>query len=350
MKPLNSAMKNLFLLSLSFLLCLSCNSVQKEMSPIEGMRWIPAGSFSQGARPNDNMAMAHEKPAHEVFVDGFYMDSKEVSNAQFKAFVLATGYLTLAERAVDWEQMKLQLPIGTQKPADSLLMPGALTFKAAASKLPNLYDFSQWWQWTLGANWRQPQGPGSTIEGRESHPVVQIAYQDALAYCEWAGRSLPTEAQWEYAARGGLETIYSWGADASLLKDRANSWEGSFPDSNLATDGYENTAPTASYPPNNFGLYDMSGNVWEWTQDWYHAQYYTELSLNTRPVENPLGAEKAYNPNNPYTHEKVIKGGSFLCNAAYCASYRASARMASDPDSSAEHIGFRTVLNVAPSH
>lgn len=338
--------KNIFLLSWSVLLYLSCNRTQKEMPVVAGMRWVASGTFTQGARSHDNLAMAHEKPAHEVVVSGFYIDTTEVTNAQFAAFVAATQYITVAERPIDWEQMKLQLPFGTQKPADSLLLPGALTFKAAQTKLPNLYDFSQWWNWTLGAHWRQPQGPGSTIEGKENHPVVQIAYEDALAYCEWAGRSLPTEAQWEYAARGGLDDIYSWGADGSLLKDRANSWEGSFPDHNIATDGYVNTAPVASYPPNTFGLYDMSGNVWEWTQDWYHTKYYGELAAKKSPAKDPKGPKAAFNPNNPYTQEKVIRGGSFLCNAAYCASYRASARMASEPMSAAEHIGFRTVLNV----
>ena len=338
--------KIIFLLYWSLLLCLSCDRVQKEMPVVAGMRWVASGTFTQGARSHDNLAMAHEKPAHEVVISGFYIDTTEVTNAQFTAFVAATQYITVAERPIDWEQMKLQLPFGTQKPADSLLLPGALTFKAAQTKLPNLYDFSQWWNWTLGAHWRQPQGPGSTIEGKENHPVVQIAYEDALAYCEWAGRSLPTEAQWEYAARGGLDDIYSWGADGSLLKDRANSWEGSFPDHNTATDGYVNTAPVASYPPNTFGLYDMSGNVWEWTQDWYHTKYYGELAAKKSPAKDPKGPKAAFNPNNPYTQEKVIRGGSFLCNAAYCASYRASARMASEPMSAAEHIGFRTVLNV----
>jgi len=339
-------MKYSFLFWALIALCLSCQNSKQNRPPLPGMSWVPGGEFTQGASSNDPMAMGHEKPAHKVTVRGFYIDVREVTNAQFANFVKATSYVTVAERPINWEEMKKQLPAGTPKPADSILMPGGLTFKAAPQKLPNLYDFSQWWSWTIGANWRQPQGPGSDIVGKENHPVVQIAYPDALAYCEWAGRSLPTEAQWEYAARGGLESIYSWGEDLTLLKDRANSWEGSFPDTNLQTDGYINTAPTASYPPNNFGLYDMSGNVWEWTQDWYDPRYYKALAAQTQPIQDPKGAVKANNPNNPYAPEKVIRGGSFLCNAAYCASYRVSARMASVTDSSSEHIGFRTVLNI----
>lgn len=335
---------NFFVLILIFL-CASCAYKQENRPPIEGMVWIPGGTFTQGALPGDTMAMGHEKPRHTVKLSGFYMDITAVTNAQFKAFVNATNYITVAERAIDWEVMKNQLPPGTPKPHDSILQPGSLTFKAAENKLPNLYDFSQWWQWRVGACWKHPQGPGSTLIGKESYPVVQISYADALAYCKWAGRSLPTEAQWEYAARGGLNTLFSWGADISLLAQHANTWEGSFPDTNLKTDGYFGVAPTGSYPANGYGLYDISGNVWEWTQDWYNAHYYSELAQKKAIATNPLGAKVAYNPSNPYGSEKVIRGGSFLCNAAYCASYRVSARMANATDSATEHLGFRTVIN-----
>ena len=313
----------------------------------EGMVWIPGGEFIQGAVPQDKMAMDHEKPAHKVKVDGFFMDVTEVTNAQFAKFVKETGYVTVAERAIDWEEMKTQVPEGTPKPHDSILQPGSLTFKKTKTSVPNLYDFSQWWNWTIGANWKQPNGPGSTIKGKDNEPVVQVAYEDALAYCEWAGRRLPTEAEWERAARGNKsESIYFWGDDDSILSQMANTWEGEFPVTNNKADGYEQRAKVKSYPPNDFGLYDMAGNVWEWTSDWYNTNYYNELGALNGPVVNPQGASTPYNPNMPYAKEKVMRGGSFLCNASYCASYRISSRMASSLDSSLEHLGFRTVATV----
>lgn len=313
----------------------------------DGMVWIPGGEFIQGAVPQDKMAMDHEKPAHKVKVDGFFMDVTEVTNAQFAKFVKETGYVTVAERAIDWEEMKTQVPEGTPKPHDSILQPGSLTFKKTKTSVPNLYDFSQWWNWTIGANWKQPNGPGSTIKGKDNEPVVQVAYEDALAYCEWAGRRLPTEAEWERAARGNKsESIYFWGDDDSILSQMANTWEGEFPVTNNKADGYEQRAKVKSYPPNDFGLYDMAGNVWEWTSDWYNTNYYNELVAVNGPVVNPQGASTPYNPNMPYAKEKVMRGGSFLCNASYCASYRISSRMASSLDSSLEHLGFRTVATV----
>ena len=310
----------------------------------EGMVWIPGGIFNQGAVPQDKMAMSHEKPQHPVSVDGFFMDITEVTNAQFSKFVEETGYVTVAERAIDWEEMKNQLPPGTLKPHDSVLQPGSLLFKKTNSSVPNLYDFSQWWRWTIGANWKHPNGKVSNIEGKENYPVVHISNKDALAYCEWAGRRLPTEAEWEYAARGGQNnTIYFWGDERSKLYQMANSWEGEFPVNNTLEDGYERLAPVKSYPANSFGLYDIAGNVWEWTNDWYNIKYYEELASQNKTINNPLGADTAYNPNNPYIKEKVIKGGSFLCSDSYCASYRVSSRMATDTDSAQEHLGFRTV-------
>lgn len=310
-----------------------------EIATPEGMVWINGGIFKQGAVAQDQMAMAHEKPAHEVTVDGFFMDLHEVTNAEFEAFVNATGYVTLAERAVDWEQLKIQVPEGTPKPADSLLQPGSLVFKSSESPLANLYDFSQWWQWKIGANWRHPEGPESSIEDKPQHPVTHIAYEDALAYCEWAGRRLPTEAEWEFAARGTMtERIYFWGDASEALPEMANTYTGLFPTKNTAEDRFEKAAPVMEYPPNSNGLYDMAGNVWEWTSDWYDPTYYSKVA--EQPQLNPGGPQQALNPLN----EKVIKGGSFLCSASYCASYRISARMASAMDSSAEHIGFRTVL------
>ena len=310
----------------------------------EGMVWVPGAVFKQGAVNNDKIAMDHEKPAIEVMVDGFFMDVTEVTNAEFSAFVKATGYVTVAERGIDWEELKKQVPAGTEKPHDSILQPGSLTFKKAKSSVPNLYDFSQWWNWTIGADWKHPNGPKSSIKGKDDYPVVQVSYEDALAYCEWANRRLPTEAEWELASRAGsYGTIYNWGDDVSVLAEKANTWEGEFPVENTMADGFELRAPVKSYPPNALGLYDMAGNVWEWTSDWYNTDYYKEAKSKNTVLVNPEGAESPYTPNNPLAKERVIKGGSFLCSASYCASYRVSARMGSSMDSSLEHTGFRTV-------
>ncbi len=320
----------------------------KSLETPDGMVWIPGGIFYQGAVASDKMAMAHEKPVHQVAVDGFFMDIHEVTNAQFSRFVEETGYVTVAEREIDWEELKQQLPEGTPKPHDSILQPGSLVFKKTKSSVPNLYDYSQWWEWKMGAKWKEPNGPGSSIEGKEDHPVVHIAYEDAQAYCKWAGRRLPTEAEWEYAARAGMEeSIFFWGNDHSQLSFFANSWEGEFPVKNTMEDGFENSAPVMSYPRNDFGLYDMAGNVWEWTSDWYNTNYYQTLASNGEVDQNPKGATNAFNPNNTYVKERVIKGGSFLCSASYCASYRISARMATSPDSGMEHLGFRTVKSIS---
>ncbi|PCJ93452.1 MAG: sulfatase [Flavobacteriaceae bacterium] len=318
---------------------------QIPMPPIDGMEWISSSTLKLGAVPHDEIAMGHERPSNTVWIDGFYIDIHEVTNTQFKKFVDQTKYVTIAERELEWEELKKQLPVGTPKPHDSIMKPGSLTFEKSETKLPNLYDFSQWWHWNIGANWRRPHGPNSNIDGKENFPVVHIAYEDALAYCEWAERRLPTEAEWELAARGTqMNKIHVWGDDVAQLKNQANTWEGEFPLHNTKIDGYENLAPIQSYMPNDNGLYDMAGNVWEWTSDWYNSNYYKELSSKTTPIENPKGAKRPFNSNNPYAEEKVIKGGSFLCSASYCANYRVSARMATSMDSSMEHLGFRTVL------
>ena len=313
----------------------------------EGMVWIPGGEFIQGATPQDKMAMPHEKPAHKVAVDGFFMDITEVTNAQYKRFVDATGYVTVAERKIDWEELKKQLPEGTPKPHDSIMQPGSLTFEKTKSSVPNLFDFSQWWRWTIGANWKNPNGPSSNLKGKDNHPVVHIAYEDALAYCEWAGRRLPTEAEWERAARGYKEEkIYFWGDDATSLSQMVNSWEGEFPVNNTQIDGFERRAPVKTFPPNDYGLYEISGNVWEWTNDWYRTDYYNEVSKDSNVLVNPKGADSPFNVREPYAKEKIMKGGSFLCNDSYCASYRISSRMATSVDSSLEHLGFRTVATI----
>lgn len=312
----------------------------------EGMVWITGGEFYQGAVDNDNMAMGHERPRHKVGVNGFFMDIHEVTNAQFSKFVDATGYLTVAERKIDWEEMQKQLPPGTPKPHDSILQPGSLVFKKTKSTASNLYDYSQWWEWKIGASWQHPNGPTSSIKGKENHPVVHMAYEDAIAYCDWAKKRLPTEAEWEYAARANQEdAIFFWGVDKSSLSSNANTWEGEFPVNNTKEDGFERLAPVMNYSKNNFGLYDMAGNVWEWTSDWYNTEYYAAQSAKTA-VLNPKGAGAPYNSSNPLAREKIIKGGSFLCSDSYCASYRISARMATSIDSGLEHTGFRTVMDL----
>lgn len=315
--------------------------------PPDGMVWIPGGNFYQGAKSSDKLAMGHEKPGHLVVVDGFYMDITEVTNGQFAKFVKATNYVTVAERKIDWEEMKKELPPGTPKPADFILQPGSLIFKTPEKKVTNLMDFSQWWEWKIGANWQHPYGPESSIEGKENHPVVHISYEDALAYCKWANRRLPTEAEWEYAAKGGAsDAQYPWQNSKEALYKNANTWDGTFPMTNTSADGFTKTAPVRSYPANAFGLYDMAGNVWEFTQDWYNTNYYKELALKSAIIRNPQGAKEPYNTYHPYAKEKVIKGGSFLCNDNYCASYRVSARMGNSLDSAQEHVGFRTVKSL----
>ena len=309
----------------------------------EGMIWIPNKTFLQGAKENDNYAMGREKPAHYVKVDGFFIDITEVTNKQFKAFVDATGYLTIAEREIDWEEIKKQVPEGTPKPHDSILKPGSLIFNKKANGIVNMQNYLQWWTWKIGANWKQPQGPDSSIEGQDNYPVVHISFEDAQAYCKWANRRLPTEAEWESAAQGkNTVAIFTWGNNPDLLNEKANTWQGVFPTVNEPIDGFKYISPVKSYDPNSLGLYDMSGNVWEITSDFFSTNYYNTLTINEITI-NPKGAKKTYTPANPYATEYVIKGGSFLCNASYCASYRISARMGMSVDSGSDHIGFRTV-------
>tara|TARA_R110002073_G_scaffold72537_1_gene177150 strand:- start:118820 stop:119929 length:1110 start_codon:yes stop_codon:yes gene_type:complete len=310
----------------------------------EGMIWVEGKTFNQGAKQDDQFAMKREMPAHQVTVDGFFMDIHEVTNKQFKAFVDATGYVTVAEKPIDWEELKKDLPEGTPKPPDSILQPGCMTFNKDAKNVVSMDNYGQWWDWKIGANWKYPQGEGSSIEGKDDFPVVHIAYEDALAYCKWSNRRLPTEAEWEAAAQGSnTNNIYTWGDDPTQLNKMANTWQGVFPTQNESKDGFEYIAPIKSFPPNSIGLYDMLGNVWELTSDFYNEDYYKGLS---EEVINPKGAIQAYNPNNPYVQEMIIKGGSYLCHDSYCASFRISAKMAMSPDSGADHIGFRTVASV----
>lgn len=323
------------------------SSYPKNIKVPENMVWVPGGSFTQGAKPNDNLALPHEKPAHPVEVDGFFIDKTEVTNAQFRKFINETGYITTAERAIDWEEMKKSLPAGTPKPADSLLTPGSLVFYEDIKQVNGLNNWQQWWKWTIGANWKHPYGPNSSIDGKDNYPVVQVSYEDALAYCKWANRALPTEAQWELAAMGSLKnSIFTWGDNYAEIDKNANTWQGTFPLQNEKVDGYSLLSPIKSFPPNSLGLYEMAGNVWEYTTDWYNVDYYSELLTIGIPTRNPSGAKSANNPNNPYQAERIIKGGSFLCNDSYCSSFRISARMGMTEDSSADHVGFRTIATI----
>jgi formylglycine-generating enzyme required for sulfatase activity len=281
-------------------------------------------------------------------VDGFWMDVTEVTNAQFAAFVRATGYKTIAERPVDWEELKKQVEPGTPKPPDEKLLPGSLVFTPPGNPV-DLRDYSQWWAWTTGADWRHPSGPASSIDRKDSLPVVQIAYLDAVAYSKWAGKRLPTEAEWEFAARGGLDgKVNVWG-DEPIDPTRANTWQGHFPDKNTGEDRFVRAAPVKSYAPNGYGLYDMAGNVWEWCSDLFRPDTYSRRVLELGPggvAVNPTGPSKSLDPRNPLAPEShVHRGGSFLCHDSYCASYRPSARMACPPDTALEHLGFRCVMS-----
>lgn len=307
---------------------------------LEGMVLIKGGVFEMGG---DNFqADQDEYPKHTVKVSSFYMDATAVTNDQFKKFVDATGYITTAEQKPDWEELKKDLPPGTPKPDDEMLVAASLVFKQTPGPV-NLNDYGQWWEWMPGANWKHPQGPQSNLEGKGNYPVVHVSYFDALAYCKWAGKRLPTEAEWEYAARGGLENnIYLWGNEhINTGKAKANSWEGKFPYLNTNKDGFVGIAPVGSYPANSYGLYDMAGNVWEWCSDWYDADYYK--SFGNKVVEDPQGPAKSFDPVDPYTPKRSLRGGSFLCNDSYCSGYRVARRMKSSPDTGLEHTGFRCV-------
>lgn len=337
----------LFLFSF-FIFLSSCNKKRTEhkkntITPPKGMVWVEGKTFLQGAKSSDRFAMEREKPAHKVTVNGFFIDITEVTNEQFKKFVEATKYITVAERKIDWEVMKKQLPPGTEKPHDSILQPGSLIFNRNINAVANMNNYQQWWTWKIGANWQHPEGPNSSIDGKDKHPVVHIAYEDAVEYCKWANRRLPTEAEWEAAAQGkNDDAIFTWGNNPSILNTNANTWQGIFPAKNESVDGFEFIAEVKSYPPNSIGIYDMLGNVWEITGDLFNVNYYKEIDISKNLV-NPTGAKKSYSPNNPYQIEYVMKGGSFLCHASYCASFRISAKMGVSTDSGSDHMGFRTV-------
>jgi formylglycine-generating enzyme required for sulfatase activity len=293
-----------------------------------GMAFIAGGTFRMGSERHQ----PEERFIHAVRVDGFWIDRHEVTNAEFAEFVEATGYVTLAERGLD--------PKTHPGMTADLTAPGSVTFVPPV-RLDRGGDIAQWWQYVKGANWRAPEGLGSSIEGKENHPAVHIGYEDAAAYAKWRGRELPTEAQWEFAARGGREIGEEWSeAFDADGKPIANSWQGVFPVYNSDKDGYEGTAPVGCFPPNAYGLYDMVGNVWEWTTDWYVPGHRREAALNpSGPSMLEVRVAAGQAPG------RVIKGGSYLCSSNFCSRYRASARQPQEVDLSAGHLGFRTVLN-----
>lgn len=315
--------------------------VQSKLLNPKGMVWIPGGIFTMGS--DDVESKPDEKPPHSVKVSGFWMDITPVTNRQFKEFVDETGYVTLAEKAPTLEEIMSQVPPGTPEPSPELLVPGSLVFKPTKGPVP-LSSCYLWWEWKPGACWKHPLGPGSSIEGKEDHPVVHISWYDANAYAKWAGKRLPTEAEWEFAAYGGQKNIkYVWGNEEfSEDTPQANLWQGRFPYESHKSDGYMGTTEVKKFKPNGYGLYDMAGNVWQWCSDLYNGYYYQEESKKKLSID-PLGPLKSYDPNEPFALKRVHRGGSFMCHKSYCKGYRITARMKTSPDTSLNHLGFRCV-------
>lgn len=309
----------------------------------QGMVWIPGGEFSMGAQDPPDMndvgmkATLDSRPIHRVRVDGFFMDKTDVTNAQFERFVKAAGYVTVAERKPRPEDYPGAAPEN--------LVAGSVVFAPPDHPVP-LNDYLQWWTYVPGADWRHPTGPTSTIIGKGDYPVVQVSYDDVAAYAKWAGKRLPTEAEWEFAARGGLSgKPFVWGDDFKPHgKWMANTHEGHFPDKDTGEDGYAGIAPVAKFPANGYGLYDMAGNVWQWTSDWYRPDYYKQLATNS-VTTNPQGPDSSYDPSEPGGgHSKrAQRGGSFLCTDQYCSRYMVGTRGKGDTDTGTNHLGFRCV-------
>jgi formylglycine-generating enzyme required for sulfatase activity len=307
-----------------------------------GMVWIPGGDFSMGSTESSEELCAvpgmtrDALPVHRVQVEGFWMDATEVTNAAFAAFVKATGYVTVAEKKPRAKDLP-EVP-------EANLVAGSIVFSPPDTPVA-LDDYRQWWRYQAGANWRHPEGPASNIAGKDKYPVVHVAYADALAYARWAGKRLPTEAEWEFAARGGLTgKLYPWGDELTPANlPQANTWQGRFPVSDAGVDGFKGLAPVASFAPNGYGLYDVAGNAWEWIADWYRDDYYRQLATAADVAHNPRGPLESRDPTEPGVLKRVQRGGSYLCTDQYCSRYMVGTRGKGEPDSSSNHIGMRLV-------
>lgn len=314
-----------------------------------GMVWIPGGEFSMGSDAADDALCAlpgttrDAAPIHRVRVDGFWMDATEVTNAQFAAFVAATGYVTVAERQPTPEEFPGAPP--------EALVAGSIVFTPTDAPVP-LDRFDRWWRWAPGANWRHPDGPGSGLEGRENHPVVHVCWEDAAAYARWAGKRLPTAAEWEFAARGGRAgERYAWGDELKPGgRHQANIHQGRFPVAGQDTgeDGFVGLAPVGQYAPNPFGLFDVAGNVWEWVADWYRPDAYARRAAAGGVVVNPQGPSDSWDPEEPGAKKRVQRGGSFLCSALYCTRYLVGTIGRGEVRSASNHVGFRCAQDAAP--
>jgi formylglycine-generating enzyme len=302
------------------------------------MVWIPGGTFWMGC---DNCGMPDALPLHLVSVNAFWMDQTPVTNADFARFVNATGYLTIAERQLD--------PTDFPGVPRDKLVPGSVVFFKPKVQPATLDDPVQWWRYAAGANWKHPDGPGSSLEGRGNHPVVHIAFDDAAAYAKWTDKRLPTEAEYEFAARGRLDrNLYAWGNELKPgNKAAANIWQGQFPVSNSGDDGYLGTSPVDAFPANGFGLFDMGGNVWQWCADWYRPDYYGVLSASAPVAHNPQGPNDSFDPQEPGAAKRVVRGGSYLCSDHFCTRYLVGSRGKSEVSSGTSNLGFRLVGSVA---
>jgi formylglycine-generating enzyme required for sulfatase activity len=345
--------------SLAMLLVAGCNSAKVPVAigyfaptverhavapqaPPEGMVWVPGGEFSMGSEDPRGDAeggpdpLLDARPIHRVRVHGFWMDRTEVTNAQFARFAAATGYVTVAERTPRAEDFP-------DAPLENLIA-GSIVFAPPSHPLP-LHDHYGWWSYVAGASWRHPLGAGSDVAGRDQYPVVHIAYEDAEAYARWANKRLPTEAEFEFAARGGLSgKRYAWGDELRPHgKFMANTFQGHFPDRDLGSDGYPGAAPVASFPSNRYGLFDIAGNVWEWCSDWYRPDYYATLAGAGVVADNPRGPTSSVDPTEPNVAKRAQRGGSFLCSDQYCARYLVGSRGRGEPSSGGSHLGFRCV-------